>query len=248
VWPLFSQLLTELPMIFHSHSFVTTKKIKMKICKVILTNIFILLAACWNLSYSQELTKFCNLTAGELKIKFDGLAMKPLRNELQSKGFVRLITPGSSYGFTGNHKDADGKMAEVEFYAYDYYNKATNQMGSLIWRNNGKSVYKAYLIFPAGEKDFEKALESSVEMYLDATGKIQKASSFGRCWRRCVFKNCVTWCVGSISLCAAATATLAIASAGPTAGIGVGAAVAIFAGCAGITCGTCFAVCAVGCF
>ncbi len=204
-------------------------------------------------SFSQgSMIKMCNLTATELKAKFNSLAgladFKLMQGQLSGKGFTKLNADGTAYGFTGTFKDSSGKVFPVEFFSFDYYNKATNQMGSVIWRNDGKSVYKAYLTFPAGEKDFEKAMEGSLEMYVDANGKMQKASSFGKCWRRCVFKNCATWCPGAIAVCAAATATLAIASAGPTAGIGVGAAVAIFAGCAGIACGTCFGVCAVGCF
>lgn len=202
--------------------------------------------------FSQKMVKMCNLTPAELQAKFNSLSgeagMKVLQSELTGRRFSKLSTEGTSYGFTGTFSDETGKVVPVEFYAFDYYNRSTHQMGSIIWRNNGKSIYKAYLTFKAGEKDFGDAMETSVEMYVDGNNKIQKASSFGRCWKRCVFKNCVGWCVGAISICAAATATLAIASAGPTAGIGVGAAVAIFAGCAGVTCGTCFGVCAVGCF
>ena len=225
------------------------KKIKIQIWSLITGLTFTIFSLS---AYSQEMVKMCNLSAEELKTKFENLSgradIKVLKTELKGKGFDKLSAGEATYGFTGTFKDSSGKSLAVEFYAFDYYNKTTNQMGSLIWRNDGKSVYKAYLTFPAGEKDFARAMDESQEMYVDANNKVQKAHSFGKCWKNCVFKHCKSWCIGSIAICAAATATLAIASAGPTAGIGVGASVAIFAGCAGISCGLCFGVCAVGCF
>lgn len=189
-------------------------------------------------SFSQEMVKMCAVTSSDLNAKFTSLAadgdFKLLLNGLKEKGWTKLTAENYSYGFTGTYMDSITKTTvPVEFYAFDFFNKATNQMGSIIWRNNGKTVYKAYLIFAAGEKDMGKALQESVEMFAEG-GKVQKASSWSRCFNSCASAKCAHFCIAAAAVCAVS------AAAG-------GAGVAAWAACAGITCGLCFAVCALGC-
>src|SRR5215210_3983910 len=110
-------------------------------------------------TFSQEMIKSEVLTTAQLNSKFRSLsgdaAFKLLEKDLINKQFVKLKVDRSSYGFTGTFKDPSGKPSGGEFYVYDFYNKTTNQMASIIWGNNGKSIYKAHIVFPAGEKDFK---------------------------------------------------------------------------------------------
>lgn len=125
------------------------------------------------------------LTTAELNSKFRSLsgdaAFKLLERDLVNKKFDRLNTMEHAYGFTGTFKDKSGKPSAGEFYTYDFYNKTTKQLASIIWGINGKSTYKAHIVFPAGVKDFKIAMEKGVEMYVDAGNKLQKASSFATC-------------------------------------------------------------------
>jgi hypothetical protein len=189
--------------------------------------------------YSQEMTRMCNLTPEELNKKFQTLSadteFKLLASGLKEKGWNRITESAASYGFTGTLRDSASKAeVPVEFYAFDFYNKATGQAGSLIWRSNGKSIYKAYLLFKAGEKNMGKALEEAVEMYAEG-GKIQKASSWRTCFRSCASRKCPSFCFQAAIFCAGGV----LASPG--------AGVAIWIACAGISCGLCFAVCALNC-
>ena len=60
--------------------------------------------------------------------------------------------------------------------------KKEGQGCSMVWRQVGDQIYKAYLVFPVGEKSMDKALLLSEEWF-SSGGKIQKAHSFGRCFR-----------------------------------------------------------------
>jgi hypothetical protein len=195
---------------------------------------------------SQEVSKMCALTPTELKAKFSSLSanadMKMLKDELTNKGWSKLDVDGTSYGVTGTYRDADGKSTPVEFYVFDYYNKTSKQTGAIIWRNNGKSIYKAYLIFPAGVKDFDKAMEESVEMYVEG-GKIQKASSWGRCFKNCIKRNCAGFCVAAATGCLAAAIVIDLAFGGTATGL----TLAFWIGCSGVLCGHCFLSCSLNC-
>jgi hypothetical protein len=191
-------------------------------------------------SFSQgSMTKMCNLTATESKSKFNSLAgladFKLLQAQLSVNGFSKINSDDRSYGFTGTYFDSlNKKSSPVEFYAFDYFNRSTNQYGSIIWRNNGVKTYKAYLIFAAGEKDFEKGLESATEMFVDANGKIQKASSWRSCFIKSAKNKCGSFCFGAVIYCASGMVV-------------PGAGVAAWIACAGVACGLCFAVSALSC-
>ncbi len=168
-----------------------------------------------------------------------------INKDVATKKFQRIKHEKASWGFKGSRKNAKGQMEDVIFCAFDFYNpNSKNGQGcSMIWRKVGGETYKAYLIFPDGEKDFDKALEASLEWFADEKGQIQKANSWGRCFRRCNRSICGPGCLASIAVCGGATAILAVA----TGGLGVPGAAIVFGICAGYGCGFCMAGCAVGC-
>src|SRR5689334_21944937 len=87
--------------------------------------IIMLLSICAANCFSQEMTKLCNLTPRELKAKYSAMAKDPaiknLRQELSSAGFIKIAHDAGSFGFTGNFTDSGKKTVPVEFYAYDFY-------------------------------------------------------------------------------------------------------------------------------
>lgn len=181
--------------------------------------------------------------------------------DVAGKKFQRVKHEKASWGFKGTLM-RNGKEVDVLFCAFDFYNPASKagQGCSMIWRKVGDEVYKAYLIFPDGEKDFDKALEGSVEWFADEKGGIQKANSWGKCFRKCVKGSnkvvvdikgnkfsvpdgCSSGCLASIAVCGGATAILAAVTGGVT----FPAAAIMFGVCAGVSCGTCIGICALGC-
>jgi hypothetical protein len=185
-----------------------------------------------------------------------------INKDVATKKFQRIKHEKASWGFKGSRKNAKGQMEDVLFCAFDFYNPNSKkgQGCSMIWRKVGDVTYKAYLIFPDGEKDFDKALEASLEWFADEKGQIQKASSWGRCFRRCTRSNdrttvdsngtrfsvpsgCGAGCLASVAVCGGATAILAVVTGGVTFPV----AALAFGLCAGLSCGACFVACAVGC-
>ena len=191
---------------------------------------------------------------------------KNLSATMSSRSFERIKHEKAAWGFKGQVKTADGKMQDVLFCAFDFYNPKSKkgQGGTMIWRKVGDEVYKAYLIYPEGVEDLDKALELSEEFFADASGKLQKAQSWGRCFRKCVRgssrtvvdakgirfdvpSDCGTGCLASIAVCGGATAVLAVAAAAPTGGLSFPVLAITFGVCAGVSCGVCLGVCALGC-
>jgi hypothetical protein len=110
-----------------------------------------------------------------------------LQNEVSTKKFSRIANKEAAWGFKGTITDEKGNKSEVLFCAYDFINpKNTKQGCSMVWSKVGDKSYKAYLVFPEGVTDLDKKFEASQEWYVDASAKIQKANSWGRCFRRCV--------------------------------------------------------------
>lgn len=202
----------------------------------------------------------------EMSQKFAGDAgWSAILKEVNEKKFTKIKHEKAAWGFKGKVKDKSGKEVDVVFCTFDYYNPdSKNGQGcSMIWKKVGNEIYKAYLIFPEGEKDMDKALALSGEWYADANGKIQKAQSWGRCFRRCVggtqrtvvdaggvrFEvpaNCGLGCLASIAVCGGATAILAVASS-PGAPVTFPTLAIVFGICAGASCGVCIGACALGC-
>lgn len=193
-------------------------------------------------------------------------AWSALMKDVAGKKFKQLEK--SSWGFSGEVIDAAGKKQEVLFCAFDFYNpnSKTGQGCSMIWRKVGSETYKAYLIFPEGEKNTEKALANSQEWFANDKGEIQKAHSWGKCFLKCVqtsgqapgldvdikkgrvkiggstFKiNCATQCFTGAIACSGVAAGVAVS------GVGVPFAIGILATCVGVTCGSCVSLCALGC-
>jgi hypothetical protein len=185
-----------------------------------------------------------------------------INKDVASKKFQRIKHEKASWGFKGKLKNAKGQMEDVMFCAFDFSNpnSKVGQGCSMIWRKVGDEVYKAYLIFPEGEKDMAKALEGSIEWFADEKGNIQKANSWGKCFRKCVAgnnrvvvdvkgnrfevpANCGTGCLGSIAVCGGVSAVLAVASGGT----GFVPLAVFFGICAGASCGVCIGGCALGC-
>ena len=190
---------------------------------------------------------------------------KELVNETEKKGFKRIER--SSWGFKGKLTDPkSGKSEDVLFCAFDFYSPSAKdqksfQTCSMIWRKVGKDLYKAYIVFPKGESNREKSFDLAEEWFADANGKVQKAHSFNKCFRKCinggrhsvsvdtffgkinVTADCKTSCLSGIAVCGGVTAILELA----TGGLGTPVLIATFGICSGVACGQCFAICALGC-
>jgi hypothetical protein len=190
---------------------------------------------------------------------------KELVKEAERKGFKRIER--SSWGFKGKLINTKtGKSEEVLFCAYDFYSPSaikekTYQTCSMVWRKVGKDVYKAYIVFPKGESNKEKSFAAAEEWFADEAGKVQKAHSFNKCFKKCIdggkhkvtvetiFGNvrvtadCKNSCLAAVAVCGGVTAILEVA----TGGLGTPVLIATFGICAGVACGQCFAMCALGC-
>lgn len=175
---------------------------------------------------------------------------KVLLEEVKKQGFTRIEkNEKTAWGFDATYI-ADSVLGtseqDAEVCSFDFYKKtaAGVQMCSMVWRKVGGTTYKAYIIFPVGEKDFVTAMEKSTEFYADENNKIQKAHSFGKCWAKCVFKRFnATGCSGAMAACGAAAAGVAVAGIGVTTPIALG----IFGACAGVFCLAPLAICAAYC-
>lgn len=175
---------------------------------------------------------------------------KVLLDQVKKEGFIRIEkNEKTAWGFEASYTSDTvlGVSAQpAEVCSFDFYKKTAKgvQMCSMVWRKVGGTVYKAYIIFPEGEKDFEKAMEKSLEYYVDENNKIVKANSFGKCWAKCVFKRFkATNCAAAMAACGGAAAGVAAAGIGVTTPIALG----IFGACAGVFCLAPLAICAAYC-
>ena len=195
-------------------------------------------------------------------------AFAALLKDAHSKGFYQILREDASWGYEGELTDANGRKQHVLFCAYDFYNpKAEKGQGcSMIWKKVGDRLYRAYLIFPEGEKDFDKAMSGAMEWFAEDDAKVQRAHSWGTCFLKCVhtdgtapglsvdikngkllvgpstFKiNCSTACFAGAIVCSGVAAAVAAS------GVGVPFAIAELAVCTGVTCAPCLAACAIGC-
>lgn len=177
-------------------------------------------------------------------------AFKVLLEDVKRQGFTRIEkNEKTAWGFDANYI-ADSVLGtseqEAEVCSFDFYKKTATgvQMCSMVWRKVGGTIYKAYIIFPVGEKDFVTAMDKSMEFYADENNKIQRAHSFGKCWSKCVFKRFnATNCASSMAACGAVAAGLTVAGIGVTTPIALG----IFGACAGVFCLAPLAICAAYC-
>jgi hypothetical protein len=191
-----------------------------------------------------------NTLEGKWSTYITNPGFKALLNEVKAKGFKRLEKNDKmSWGFSADiisDTELSTSPQQSEVCAFDFYKKTATgvQFCSMLWRKVGGTVYKAYVIFPEGEKDFSTAFEKSIEYYADDNNKIQKAHSFGRCWSRCLDRRfSSSKCAGAIVGCGAAAAGLVGLGIGVTTPIALG----VFGVCAGITCLFPLASCAARC-
>jgi hypothetical protein len=171
-----------------------------------------------------------------------------LEKEVARKGYVRITNKEASWGFHGTIVDTRGVTREVMFCAFDFLNsKDTKQGCSMIWRMVDGEFYKAYVIFPSGERDIDKRFANSEEWFVDRQGAVQKAHSWGKCFRACVQRGntatgveveigkdksrikvgdsnftvtCQTQCFASALACAGLASATAITTAGVIAASG----------------------------
>ena len=174
---------------------------------------------------------------------------KILLDDVKRQGFTRIENnERTAWGFDADFTidPALSSPQDTEICAFDFYKKTSTgvQFCSMLWKKVGGTLYRAYIIFPEGEKDVAKAFEKSQEFFVDENNKIQKAKSFGRCWSRCLDKRFSSAnCAGAMVVCGAAAGGLVLAGIGVTTPIALGA----FAFCAGITCLFPLATCAAAC-
>lgn len=169
---------------------------------------------------------------------------------VKKQGFIRIEkNEKAAWGFDAGFiadTTLGTKEQKAEVCSFDFYKKTAKgvQMCTMVWRKVGGEIYKAYIVYPVGEKNIQTALENSEEYYVDENNTIQKAHSFGKCWAKCVFKRFkATSCAGAMTACAGAAAGLTIAGIGVTTPIALG----IFGACAGVFCLAPLAVCAAYC-
>lgn len=177
-------------------------------------------------------------------------AFKTLVDEVKRQGFIRIEkNEKTAWGFDAKYiSDSVLGTSEqnAEVCSFDFYKKTATgvQMCSMVWRKVGGTAYKAFIIFPVGEKDFTTAMDKSTEFYADENNKIQRAHSFGKCWSKCVFKRfSASNCAGALASCGGAAAGLVALGIGVTTPIALG----IFGACAGIFCLGPLAICAAYC-
>jgi hypothetical protein len=169
---------------------------------------------------------------------------------VKKEGFIRIEkNEKAAWGFdAGFIADTSLGTSEqkAEVCSFDFYRKTDKgvQMCTMVWRKVGSEIYKAYIVYPVGEKNIQTALEKSDEFYVDENNKIQKAHSFGKCWAKCVFKRFnATACSSAMAACGGAAAGLTLAGIGVTTPIALG----IFGACAGVFCLAPLAICAAYC-
>lgn len=101
-------------------------------------------------------------------------AFSQLLSEVEKKGFKKLEKENTQWGFEGEVTDKSGKTKQVLFCVYDYVKESDGQNAkqncSVVWKKVDNKVYKAYIVFPPGETNMEKALSDAQEWYADDKG------------------------------------------------------------------------------
>ena len=192
-----------------------------------------------------------------------------LLKNVHEKGFEKIKAKEAAWGYKGEFIGKDNKVTPFLFCVYDFYNpKSKSGQGcTMVYKRLGNSTYKAYIVFPEGEKDVKKAFAGSKEWYVDPEAKVQVAHSWSKCFPACVsssgklpgldvdIKNGKVQigkstysisCLGTCGFAAAICGSLVTAITIATGGVTVPVAVAVLLGCAG-PCAGCLALCAIGC-
>lgn len=206
-------------------------------------------------------------TAAEIKTFESSLTKNKVWSQLMAlatqKGYIPVNAAQAKFGFTGEWENLTTKTkSPARFFIIDLWNPK-NKLGqgaSLVYRQANGQTYIALCEFPVGVTNGTTALDSCIETTVE-NGKLVPAKSWSRCFRRCaggqpgkvivdvkggtfsVPGGCGTGCLGSIAVCGGVTAILTVA----TGGAAFFPAAITFGICAGVSCGVCFAVCALGC-
>lgn len=189
-----------------------------------------------------------DFTYSEMKANWSNFsndaAWKVVVAEMKRQGFSLLDNENTMWGMAGYAINPLTRTKEaVVFCAFDFYKKGYDGLASMVWIKKGGKTYKCCITFPQNEKNADSAFAKSIEYYVDGNNTLQKAKSFGRCWRRACKANCPSFCLSAITTCGGVAIALATAGLGITTPVAIG----IFAGCAGVTCGGCLAVQALSC-
>jgi hypothetical protein len=225
--------------------------------KIVLVTVVLLSSFLSGKSQNCNYSKVVNTNVFSIDVlekKWQGYIMdagfKTLLDEVKRQGFIRIEkNEKTAWGFDAKYiSDSVLGTSEqnAEVCSFDFYKKTATgvQMCSMVWRKVGGTTYKAYIVFPVGEKDFVTAMDKSTEFYADENNKIQKAHSFGKCWSKCVFRRfSASNCAGALASCGGAAAGLVALSIGVTTPIALG----IFGACAGVFCLGPLAICAAYC-
>lgn len=178
------------------------------------------------------------------------------------KGYTNIRAKEAKFGFTCEIVYSSSKIKNnASFFIVDLWNPKSKkgQGASLVFKEIHNKIYVALCEFPIGETNGDIALEKCVETTIE-NGKFVLAKSWSRCFRKCtkgdqkvmvdakgvqfrVPSGCSSGCLASIAVCGGATAILA-AVAPP---VSFFAAAMTFGICASVSCGICFAACALGC-
>lgn len=119
----------------------------------------------------------------------DNKNWKLLEKTVAEKKFQRILNKEAAWGFSGVTTNDKGEKDSVLVCLFDFLNPANIKQGcSMLWAKVGKKTYKAYIVFPEGEtKDINRKFDGTEEWYVDETkGTINKASSWGRTFKKCV--------------------------------------------------------------
>jgi hypothetical protein len=111
-----------------------------------------------------------------------------LEKTVAAKKFHRILNKEAAWGFTGTTINDKGEKVSTLVCLFDFLNPANAKQGcSMLWAKVGTKSYKAYIVFPEGEKDVNRKFDLTEEWYVDeAKGTILKASSWGRTFKKCV--------------------------------------------------------------
>jgi len=111
-----------------------------------------------------------------------------LEKTVAAKQFRRILNKEAAWGFTGTTINDKGEKVSTLVCLFDFLNPANTKQGcSMLWAKVGTKSYKAYIVFPEGEKDVNRKFDLTEEWYVDEVkGTIQKASSWGRTFKKCV--------------------------------------------------------------
>lgn len=236
-------------------------------------NNFFVLIAFWVATLTasaQGIEKMTMFSASEMETMFTTFSndkgWSNLKKELGSKKFARIKHDKASWGFKGRLKGGDGKVADVIFCVYDYYNTDSKlgQGASIVWKKVGAKIFKSYIQFPAGVSSMKEAVLGAVVRASDPSGEVVPAPNWGDCFIQCtagdksqtvvdvngvkveVPSNCAAGCLASVIVCGGATAILAAATS-PAAPVSFPTLAIVFGICAGASCAVCLGTCALGC-